>query len=268
VHRRLCPLRRHRALQDPLQTGCDPGDNPFDVTFKDVAWLGTSRLVFSAEGNLWTIPASCGAGGTPCQFPGDATRLTSDGTAAAPDAEPSWTSATATIGAVSGGGTGTAGGGGGGTAAGAPAKAGKGGEAGRSKPTHAMLSGVAARRAKLAFTLTAGSRSARLKKIVVRLPHGLGFARAPKALRAGIAVRADADRAPRFTTAAGRRAVTISLKVPAASVEVTIRRPAIVVGRALASKVRHGKVKKLNVVVKATDVGGRSTVSTLRLRPR
>lgn len=258
------------ALQDPLQTGSDPGANPNDVTFEDVAWLGAATLVFSAEGNLWTIPASCGSGGTPCQFPRDATRLTGDGTAAAPDTEPSWTSSTATLDAGSGAGTGATGdgAGGGGAAAGAPVKARAGGGAGRPKVAHVTLRGVAARRAKLAFTLAASSKSAPLMKITVQLPHGLGFAGVPKVLRAGIAIRAGAERAPRFTVAAGHRVIAISLKKPAAAVQVTIDRPAIVVGRALANKVRRGRVKKLNVVVKATDVGGRTTVSKLRLRPR
>jgi hypothetical protein len=138
----------------------------------------------------------------------------------------------------------------------------------RPKATHATLGGIAARRAKLAFTLAAGSKSAPLKKIAVHLPHGLGFTRSPKAFRAGVSVRAGTERAPRFTAAVGRTLVTITLRKPAAVVAVSIRRPALVVGKALARKVGRGKVKKLKVVVRATDVGGRTTVSTLRLRPR
>lgn len=263
------------ALQDPLQTGSDPGDNPFDVTFEDVAWLGTSRIVFSAEGNLWTIPASCGAGGTPCQFPGDATRLTNDGTAAAPDAEPSWTSSTATIGVVSdagaGGGGAAAAGGGVGAGAGAPpvpVKAGKGGEAGRPRAARAALSGVSAGKAKLAFTLTAGAKAKPLKKITVRLPHGLSFAAAPAARRAGISLRDAAGRKPRFKAVVGHAVVVITLRKPATEIAVSIRRPAIVVDKALAKRVDRGLTKKLKVVVKATDVGNRTTAVTLRLRPQ
>jgi hypothetical protein len=88
------------ALEDPIQTGKDPGNNPFDVTFRDVSWIGSSELVFSAEDNLWTIPASCGVAGAPskpCHFPQDATQLTFDGTTPSPDGEPSWTSATTPI---------------------------------------------------------------------------------------------------------------------------------------------------------------------------
>lgn len=250
------------ALQDPLQTGSDPGDNPFDVTFEDVAWLGTARIAFAAEGNLWTIPASCGSGGVPCQFPRDATRLTSDGTAAAPDTEPSWTSSTATIGGTSG--AGAAGGAGTGT----PAEAGKGGEAGRPRVAHATLGGVAAGKAKLAFTLAAGSRSAPLKKLTVELPHGLSFATAPKALQAGISLRDPVGRKLKFTAAPSHAVIAITLKKPAVAVKAAIGRPAIVVGKALARKVERGAVKRVKVVVKATDVDNRTTVSTLRLRPR
>ena len=43
------------ALEDPTKP-----ENKFETTFSDVTWIGTSRIVFGANYNLWTIPASCG----------------------------------------------------------------------------------------------------------------------------------------------------------------------------------------------------------------
>lgn len=57
------------------------------------AFAGT-RIVFAAQGDIWSIPRGCGDGGTPCAFPGDATRLTS-GSAA--DEDPAWTSSSTRI---------------------------------------------------------------------------------------------------------------------------------------------------------------------------
>lgn len=86
-------------------------------------FMGSDEIVFSAGGDLYTIPASCGAGGTPCTFPADATQITSG---PADDSEVAWTSvadirpaAAAPNGGgapiAPGGGTGTAPGGGTGT---------------------------------------------------------------------------------------------------------------------------------------------------------
>jgi ribosomal protein L28 len=76
-------------------------------TINSLAFVGSSSIVFSADNNLYEIPSSCwtAAGDTTpaCTFnpasptAGGITQLTSDGTAAAPDAEPSWTSSTAAI---------------------------------------------------------------------------------------------------------------------------------------------------------------------------
>jgi len=75
------------ALKDPVQLG---KSEPMKSTFSGVSWIGNSTIVFAAEGNIWMIPATCGSDGTPCEFPANATRLTSDGK----DGSPSWTSST------------------------------------------------------------------------------------------------------------------------------------------------------------------------------
>ena len=73
--------------------------------------IGSSKILFRANYNLWTIPASCGRP-SPCHFPADATQLTSDGTQETQDSEPSWTSSTAPLIAPASAGGGGAGGGG------------------------------------------------------------------------------------------------------------------------------------------------------------
>lgn len=75
------------ALKDPIQLG---KSEPLKTTFFGVSWIGSSEIVFGAQGNIWAIPASCGTEGTPCEFPANATQLTTDGH----DAYPSWTSST------------------------------------------------------------------------------------------------------------------------------------------------------------------------------
>lgn len=88
---------------------------PAGKQFEDPAFIGTDRIIFTYERNLWTIPASCNL----CAFPGAATQLTTDGTDVQPNADPAWTG-DPLVGSTGGGtsGGGTAGGGGGG---GAPA---------------------------------------------------------------------------------------------------------------------------------------------------
>jgi hypothetical protein len=66
-------------------------DAPDGVTSSPVV-VG-DRIVFAAQGDIWSIPGTCGMGAT-CRFPGDATRLTS-GEAA--DSGPAWTGATTRI---------------------------------------------------------------------------------------------------------------------------------------------------------------------------
>jgi hypothetical protein len=78
------------ASLDPSSTG---GTYPY--VFSDPRYIGSAKIMFSADGNLYTIPASC----VGCSFPADATQLISGAT------EASWTSQV--IDASSGGGGGT-----------------------------------------------------------------------------------------------------------------------------------------------------------------
>ncbi|MGH2873110.1 MAG: hypothetical protein ACRDL5_11700, partial [Solirubrobacteraceae bacterium] len=96
------------ALADPDDV---PGSGEFDMVVSGLTFVGDARLVFSAENNLWSIPASCWAtAASPSApapdcgtFPAGATQLTRDGSASAPDLDPSWTSSTAPIAAFGAG---------------------------------------------------------------------------------------------------------------------------------------------------------------------
>jgi hypothetical protein len=88
------------ALEDP-----DNNDgSALDHYITGVTFVGNGEIVFSANYNLYSLPSRCWA--TPadsntttanCHFPQDVTQLTHDGTSAAPDASPAWTSSTTPI---------------------------------------------------------------------------------------------------------------------------------------------------------------------------
>ena len=245
------------ALEDP-----DNGHGEIlDHYVEGLAFVGESELVFGASYNLYEIPARCwsvdpGGAEPNCHFPQDATQLTSDGSAATPDTDPAWTASTTPIAAVSSP-----------TPTPSPTSTPGPGAAARARASHATLGGVARRRARLRFTLAAAA-GARLKRIAVRLPHGLGFSTGRKRLRAGISLRAGDARKPKFKAVARHGVLTITLAKPAPTARVTIGRRAIGVSGALARKVRAGKVKRLRVVVRAIGTDHRTTRLTLRLKVR
>lgn len=57
---------------------------PPEVSLSSPRFVGSERIVFAAQGELWTVPASCNG----CPYPGNATKLTSG----ADNSGPSWTS--------------------------------------------------------------------------------------------------------------------------------------------------------------------------------
>ncbi len=231
------------ALGDPIQNGSDPGNNPFDVSFSDVSWLGNGKVLFSAENNLWTIPASCGSGGTPCAFPQDATQLTTDGSQSAPDTSPAWTSA-AQIEGVGGG---------------------QGQQSSGASASHGRLTGLAKGKAKLAFNLSGGAAGA-LSKIVVKPPKGLSFAKSRKRLAKGIVLRAGGKKL-KFSAGLSHGTLVLSPKPPQTELQITIGPPATRVSEALALKARHHSVKKLTFTVTATGTSGKTTLQ-LQLKPQ
>ncbi len=86
------------ALADPATAASGAG--PLSLAFSGLTFADAGAVVFSAMNNLWSLPARCWAAPstTPaCAFPADAVQLTHDGTAAAPDTQPAWTSSTTPI---------------------------------------------------------------------------------------------------------------------------------------------------------------------------
>jgi Tol biopolymer transport system component len=138
---------------------------------------------------------------------------------------------------------------------------------GRVTSSHASLSGVGKRRAKLGFTLTVGRNAAAIKVITIGLPKGLGFSTSKKNLAKAINVKSAGARKLKFTAEAGHGKLTITLKTAASNARVTISSPAISVSGALAGSVKHHKVKTLQVTLSAADTGHRTTRLTLKLRP-
>ena len=137
--------------------------------------------------------------------------------------------------------------------------------AGAPSVAHASLSGIAKGRLKLSFTLSSRGHAGALRAITVALPAGLSFSSSKRNLAHGVAVKVR-GKGVRFTAKVSHGKLTITLKLPATSVQVTISSPAIAVSRALAKKVKSGTVKKLSVRVTATNTHRTTATTTLKLK--
>lgn len=91
-----------------LNDGCFTGDIRSVLiagngeTFRDPAYIGASRIAFTVDDDIWTIPASCDK----CTFPASATQLTTGKSGQTP----AWTSDPLVVSAPPGGGGSTPGG--------------------------------------------------------------------------------------------------------------------------------------------------------------
>jgi hypothetical protein len=139
---------------------------------------------------------------------------------------------------------------------------------GKPSESSASLSGLAKRKARLSFTVKAGSNAAAIKTISVSLPRGLAFARKTKQLTKGIKVTGANGKRLKFTVKLSRGTLQITLKSPANTGGVTIGGPAITVTANLTKAVAHGKTKKLTVVLELTDASHKTTRLTLSLKVR
>jgi hypothetical protein len=132
--------------------------------------------------------------------------------------------------------------------------------------SHASLNGVAKRKAKLKFTVKSGTNAPAIRSIRISLPKGLGFSKHKRKLIKGITVKNAGGGGLKFSAKRDHGALRITLKSPATEVKVSIGPRAITVTRRLAQKVKHKKVKKLNVVVKVTDASNNTTRLNLALK--
>jgi hypothetical protein len=111
------------------------------------------------------------------------------------------------------------------------------------------ISGVARRRPKLSFTLTAGPREPPVRTIAVTLPSVLRLAVARGHRVSAAVVLTVRGRARRFSRRVHGRTLTITLAKPAARVRVTIVAPAITVSSAVAKHARRHKFAPVRVLL-------------------
>jgi Pro-kumamolisin, activation domain/Putative Ig domain len=136
---------------------------------------------------------------------------------------------------------------------------------GAPKAKSEKLAGLGAGHPKLTFGLSAGSFAPALKSVTIKLPGGLKFATKPKALAKGITIRSGSHKV-KFRAKLKHGALAIAFKSPVTSASVSIVRPAITISAAEAAKIRHHKVKKLIVPVKATDTSNHTTGFSLTIK--
>jgi subtilase family serine protease len=138
---------------------------------------------------------------------------------------------------------------------------------GRPTVSRASLTGVAKRRAQLAFTAAQGAYSPALRSVTISLPRGLSFSKSAGSLRNGISVRGPGAAKLAFTPSLSQGRLTIALRTPAARAGISIGRAAIGVTGALADKVRQRKLRTVRVGARLVDAARGSTTVSLRLRP-
>jgi kumamolisin len=137
--------------------------------------------------------------------------------------------------------------------------------AGRATVKSDKLSGIPTRKPKLSVTFEAGTNAPALKSVSVTLPNGLSFANKAKSLAKGIGVK-DGGKKVKFKAKVQRGRLTITFKTSQRTATITIGKPAISVSRSLASKVKHHKIKRLSVGLRATDTA--NTTTKISIKPK
>jgi hypothetical protein len=135
------------------------------------------------------------------------------------------------------------------------------------KPTASgSLSGLPAGHPKLKVTVKRGSNAPNIKSVAIGPSHGLSFRKCVKKgkkhLCKGVSVSGGAVKSEKIR--GGR--LMIVLKRPVAKVTVTAVGPALTESKALQTKVKKHKVKKINFTIKVKDAKGKTTVVRLKLR--
>jgi Pro-kumamolisin, activation domain/Putative Ig domain/Subtilase family len=128
------------------------------------------------------------------------------------------------------------------------------------------LTGIAKRKAKLKFTVTAGGNAPAFKSIALKLPGGLNFSHSSKTLLKGILVKGASGKKVKVKVKVHNGILAITLAKSVRKATFTITSPAISVSGNLASKVKHRKVKALNVAVTVTDISHRVTPLIFRTK--
>jgi hypothetical protein len=126
------------------------------------------------------------------------------------------------------------------------------------------LSGVAKRKPRLSFTLTAGRGERPVKSIVVRLPGFLNVSRGAAGLRHGIAIEAR-GRKLEFSAGIGGRTLTLKLRKSSMSVRVTIGSGLIATSAATVRRVRVRGLTSVTVLIVVRETAGARTQLRLRV---
>jgi hypothetical protein len=125
-------------------------------------------------------------------------------------------------------------------------------QAGKPTLSHTKLS--LGKKPKLAFTLVAGKNAPALKSLSISLLGGLSFSRKARATLGGHL---------KYSGGVSHGKLTVRLKGTSSKLGVTVSGGALVIGKSLASKLKHHKPYHLTITIKVVDAAGRT--STLRL---
>jgi DNA-binding beta-propeller fold protein YncE len=120
--------------------------------------------------------------------------------------------------------------------------------------SHTSLTGLAAKRPRLAFSLTASSGGP-IKRVIVDLPSGLRFVASGGSPRDGVTVRTSKGAHLKATIKVNGRVLRIAPDAEWMSGRVAISSPAIAASQTLSSQARHGRAPPLRIVVKVTEAG-------------
>lgn len=131
----------------------------------------------------------------------------------------------------------------------------------------ASLAGISKRKAKLTFTVSAGTNAPAVDAMLLGPPSGLTFSRSSKSLSNAIVVKGPSSKHVKLKARVSHGVLTITLASAQQEAQVTIAYPAIGVSSSLADRVKQHTVKALTFVVKAIDTSHKTTRLTLQTRP-
>lgn len=139
---------------------------------------------------------------------------------------------------------------------------------GKPSLSHASLIGVATRKARLTFTLTAGRNASPLARFALTPPAGMSFSTSKRNLRKGISLLAQTGAPIAFASRAVHGSLTITLKSAASKVRLVVHAPETIVSARLAARVRQKRAGTVKFALRVIDASQKATRLTLKLKPR
>lgn len=218
------------------------GDGGLTVTFSGIPDVPITQLVVAFSGGAGSLLV---AGPNLCSHPG---ALAGDFIAQ--------TGATAHDTAPLVAGNCSSSGGGGGTGRGGSSSATAKRPTTRPPTARLSLSGLPGRSAKLTLTVAAGRNEPDLKLVKVQFPSGLSVQHSK--LTRGVSIKLDGHTRAKAIRLA-KRTLTVSLGGVGRVAVIALKNPALVLTRALATKIREHKALRINLRVTVTDAKGKNT---------